>query len=126
MNRIPINEAVGLAKRFGGDIVVIIAFDKYGGSAVTTYGRERKQSRWAAALGNKVKALLEWPKTDCNARPLERVCGNCVYYTPDYGIHAFNGWTDDGSRGECMVDTHSRETMRERCACREFEGKDWG
>ena len=34
-----------------------------------------------------------------------RICKECKYYKPDYGIHCFNGWTDpEGSRGKCMVD----------------------
>lgn len=32
-----------------------------------------------------------------------RTCQNCTFYEPDRGIHCFNGWSSDGSRGWCQL-----------------------
>lgn len=33
-----------------------------------------------------------------------KICNNCAYFKPDYGIWCFNGWTDRGERGWCRLE----------------------
>ena len=33
---------------------------------------------------------------------MDKICKNCFYYEPDYGIFCANGWSQDGSAGYCL------------------------
>lgn len=57
---------------------------------------------------------------------MEKICRECRYYEPDYGIHCFNGWTDpEGSTGKCMVEPKpTYRQAKDPLCCRFKEKKD--
>lgn len=118
--KITVKDAKAIRDNFGATHLVIFAIDPDGTQHVATHGQTRQHAQEAAKAGNKLKAALGWPDDLCAARPVERICKNCVYYNPDYGIHCFNGWTGDGSRGECMAEPIRVKVARDE-TCRHFE-----
>ena len=48
-------------------------------------------------------------------------CGECLFYKPDYGIWCVNGWSGDGSRGDCFVEPKTIRRNKKDKACRFFE-----
>ena len=103
--------------------LVVFAIDREGRQHVTTHGETEQNAQEAAKAGNKLKAALGWPEDLCRAKPLERVCKNCAFYKPDYGIHCFNGWSGDGSSGRCLYQSHLRVATKADDQCADFEPK---
>lgn len=52
----------------------------------------------------------------------EECCGNCRYYKPDYGVFCVNGWSQDGTKGDCTVEPVKVRTTVEGF-CRHFDKK---
>ena len=97
--------------------LVVFAVDREGNQHVATHGESEQDAREAAKAGNKLKVGLGWPEDLCRAKPLPRICKNCIWYKPDYGLHCANGWTGDGSSGHCQYDrTRRAVTAAEKCA----------
>jgi hypothetical protein len=70
---VPIAEAKAIAETYGKNQVIIICWDKeHCKSHVTTYGKSVPDSYYAAAGGNKIKKVLNWPDKLCHAES-ERV-----------------------------------------------------
>jgi hypothetical protein len=120
------NVGIARVKRWREEIgathLVVFAVDKDGQQVVATHGQTERNAKEAAKAGNKLKSALGWPETLCHANPLERICKNCTFYKPDYGIHCFNGWSGDGSRGRCLATpTHPPLTTSADDKCAQFE-----
>ena len=122
---IPINAAKKISDEYKWPIVVIYSCDDIGRQHVTTYGKTELDSVNAAKKGNNLKASLNWPDALCRTRPCERICINCTYYEPNYGTHCFNGWTGDGSNGDCVSNPKKIKRKAKDRACKFFEGKEW-
>jgi len=101
---ISIAEAKRIREELGMTHIIIIGVDKDNKQHVATYGETEGNAIEAAKAGNYLKKSLGWPEELCNAVPLERKCENCTYYKPDYGMHCMNGWTGNGSNGDCMFE----------------------
>ena len=125
MPGIVIGKAREISEQSGFDIIVIVALGADGNQHVTTYGRRKIDSINAAETGNRLKEALGWPENLLHESPTERICGNCDFYDPDYGIHCFNGWSGDGSKGHCLVEPIKVRRKKEDRACRYFEGRSW-
>lgn len=119
---IEIAQAKEIRERFGLTHLVMFGVDADGKQHVATHGETEHHAYEAAKAGNKLKAALGWPSDLCQTRPLPRTCGNCVFYKPDYGMWCFNGWSDDGSRGHCLVEPSVTRVGKEH-GCRHFEPK---
>lgn len=104
-------------------IVVFARDDSTGITQVATHGKTVKNSKEAAKAGNNLKKYLGWPEELCHDEPLERIHKNCRYYTPDYGIHCMNGWSQKGSNGYCGVEPVKIKVEGNDVACRYFEPK---
>ena len=102
--------------------IVIFGVDANGRQYVATHGETEKNAKEAAIAGNKLKSVLGWPDYLCHDKPLERKCGNCEYYEPDYGIFTANGWTQDGSKGKCLLTPYKTPTII-KSKCSAFEPK---
>lgn len=111
--RIPIARVKELREELGLTHLVIFGVEADGTQHVATHGDTEPQAREAATAGNRLKASLGWPTGLCKDRPLERICQNCVFFKPDYGMHCFNGWTGDGSRGDCLTEPSVRRVAKE-------------
>jgi hypothetical protein len=67
---IPISAARDIAKAYGKDQVIVVAWDQaHGKQHVTTYGKTAAECEQAAEGGNRVKRALGWPENLCSARP---------------------------------------------------------
>jgi hypothetical protein len=99
--------SIAQAKKWREEInathLVVFAVACDGSQYVATHGKTERNAKEAAKAGNNLKAAFGWPEHLCNDKALERICKNCTYYKPDYGIHCFNGWSGDGSSGYCML-----------------------
>lgn len=103
--------------------IVVFAIGRNGQLHVATHGETEHDANEAAKAGNKLKAALEWPEELCCTKPIERICKNCTFYKPDYGIHCFNGWTQDGSKGYCLYQASRRIETKADEKCADFEPK---
>jgi len=116
MNTIPISEAKRVLENNEMTRVVIFATSADGMQYVATFGKTAQNAQEAAKAGNRLKESLGWDQEP--AVPLKRICENCDFYKPDYGMHCFNGWSGDGSSGDCMVapKRSSRNASDRACA----------
>jgi len=119
------NIPIATVKRWREEVdathLVVFAMDRDGNKQhVATHGETAQNATEAAKAGNKLKGALGWPDELCHAKPLARICKNCTYYKPDYGIHCMNGWSGDGSRGWCQYEP-TRIGKGEDCKCSCFE-----
>lgn len=114
---IKIAVAKQIREQLGLTHIVIFGIDEKGCQYIATHGGTKKQAEEAAIAGNNLKIELGWHKDLCASTPLERVCKNCAYYSPDYGMHCFNGWTGDGSEGNCRYQPKSIKIEGCRIAC---------
>lgn len=119
---IKISEAKEIRERLGLTHVVIFGVSEDGQQHVATHGETEQHAGQAAKAGNKLKTSLGWPADLCQARPVQRICANCVFYKPDYGMWCFNGWSGDGSSGHCLVEPSATRVGKEH-GCRHFEAK---
>ena len=101
--------------------VVIFGMSADGMQHVATFGKTSKNAREAAKAGNNLKTALKWEHVP--ASPLPRICKNCDFFKPDYGVFCFNGWSGDGSDGHCLVEPGRRAVEGERRACMYWEPK---
>lgn len=53
----------------------------------------------------------------------EKICRNCGYYKPDYGMWCANGWSKNGSSGYCNVEPKGVYVTGGRIGCRYWEAK---
>ena len=57
-------------------------------------------------------------------------CKTCLFYSPDYGVWCVNGWSRDGSTGQCSLDHvfdgGGRVPVFEDHWCRYWRNKDNG
>lgn len=120
MNKIKVSEAKYIREQLGATHLVIFAVDETGTQLVATHGKTRQNAREASAAGNKLKTALEFPASMCRDNPLPRICKNCVYWKADYGIHCFNGWSQDGSVGFCRFEPSHVKTSEDNL-CGHFE-----
>lgn len=123
MKAIKISQAKDVRQQLGLTHVVIFGVDASGASHVATHGETQRYAREAAKAGNNLKAALGWPADLCKASPLPRICANCVFFKPDYGVWCFNGWSGDGSTGHCLVEPSATRVGKDS-GCRHFEPKD--
>lgn len=122
--KIPVSSAQKIRESLGVTHLVIFAVDKDGVQHVATAGGTEKEANQAAEAGNNLKTSLGWPAELCNSKPIQRICKNCAFYKPDYGYHCFNGWTKDGSDGECEYDpTSARRYVTNTSKCSKFAEK---
>lgn len=105
----------------GATHLVIFVIDRNGRQHVATHGETEKNAKEAAIMGNNLKKILEWPDDQCRAKPLERKCKNCTYYKPNRGIHCFNGWSGDGSTGNCLHNPNIRPMTKDSDKCSKFD-----
>jgi hypothetical protein len=119
---IPIQTVKEIREQLGLTHVVILGLEPDGTQHVATHGETEAQARQAAEAGNKLKASLGWPESLCKSKPVARQCANCVFFRPDYGIHCVNGWSGDGSRGDCLVEPGVRRVAKEH-SCMHFSPK---
>ena len=104
-------------------LIVFFILDD-GSQHVATHGKTPKNAIEAANMGNGLKTTLGWPEALCHEKPLERICKNCTYYKPDYGVHCFNGLSRDGTDGHCLnKPTNARPRVLESDMCSLFEPK---
>jgi len=118
---ISIAQAKHIREMLNATHLVIFAVDD-NGQHVATHGATEAQAREAAQAGNNLKSALDWPENLCRDKPLQRKCSNCTFYKPDYGIHCFNGWTGDGSKGHCLFEP-TRVATTADSKCHHFEPK---
>jgi hypothetical protein len=117
---ITIAHAKQIRERIGATHLVILALDAEGGEHVATHGETEANALVAAQMGNKLKEVLGWPEADCQATPIPRKCGRCAYFEPDRGIWCMNGWSKDGTEGNCLMDPAVTRTTTQH-GCRFFE-----
>lgn len=117
---IPIARAKEIRESLGLSHVVIFGLTEDGKQHVATHGATERDARKAAHAGNKLKTALGWSADLCESKPLSRVCENCTFYKPDYGMWCFNGWSGDGSKGHCLVEPSVTRVGKEH-GCRHFE-----
>ena len=122
MKAIPISKVKAIREDLGATHLVIFAIAENGQQHVATHGKTQANANEAAKAGNKLKVTLGWPGDLCTATPLERKCKNCDFYKPYYGIHCFNGWSQDGSHGFCLYEPKRTNTDQE-LKCSHFEPK---
>lgn len=68
--RIPVSTARKIAKDFDHQQVIIVSWNKeHGQTCVVTYGNTVEACDQAAIGGSKVKKVLGWPESLCNAEP---------------------------------------------------------
>ena len=69
--KIPIKSAKDIAKNYGWDQVIIVAWnEKRDETHVTTFGKSLNDCAKAAMNGNLIKKnLLGWPDEQCQAKP---------------------------------------------------------
>ena len=103
--------------------LVVFAVGRDGSQHVATHGESEMDANTAAKAGNKLKAFLGWPEDLCCDKPLRRVCENCTWYKPDWGLHCMNGWTGDGKDGHCLYLAHNRVATKAEDKCADFEPK---
>lgn len=120
MKRIPISTAKAIRETLGASHVVIFAIADDGQQHVATHGETRQNAKEAAKAGDKLKTALGWPADLCKSTPLERVCKNCAYWKADWGIHCFNGWSGDGTKGHCHAEPQRVGVLHDQ-TCRHFE-----
>jgi len=121
MKSIPINYVKRVLNDTEMTHVVLFAVGPDGTQHVATFGKTKVNAREAARAGNNLKAALGWNLDP--ASPLDRICKNCDFYKPDYGLHCFNGWSQDGSSGHCMsMPTRVQRNASDR-ACLQWEPK---
>ena len=118
---ITIAQIKAIREQIGATHIVVFAMDEKGMQHVATHGRNRQHAREAAIAGTTLKSSLGWPLESCNV-PIERVCGNCAFFKPDWGMHCFNGWTGDGTKGHCHFEPERTATNHES-TCSHFEPK---
>jgi hypothetical protein len=111
-----IREDLGMAQ------LIIFAIDEKGIQHVVTHGKTVADAREAAAAGNNLKHHLGWPTDLCRSSALERICKNCHFFKPDYGTYCFNGWSGDGSKGNCSLEPRLVQVTQGQ-GCRQFEPK---
>ena len=51
------------------------------------------------------------------------ICKGCVYYKANYGIHCFNGWSNDGSSGDCLLEPKPTKRKADDIGCRHHSKK---
>ncbi len=119
------NIKIAQVKRWREDInathLVVFAISGDGVQQVATHGETEQNAKEAAKAGNKLKIALGWPEDLCRETPLERKCKNCTFYKPDYGVYCFNGWSDDGSKGQCLNQSSPRTPTTQDDKCADFE-----
>ncbi len=120
MKRISISTAKAIRETLGASHVVIFAIGDDGQQHVATHGATRQNAKEAAKAGDKLKTALGWPAELCKSTPLERVCQNCAYWKADWGIHCFNGWSGDGTKGHCHYEPTRIEAVN-NSTCSHFE-----
>jgi hypothetical protein len=120
MSEITIAKAKSIREELGVTHLVIFAVSEDGTQHVATHGLTQKNARDAAKAGNNLKLALKWPEGMCKDSPLPRQCRNCIYWKADYGIHCFNGWSQDGSTGFCRLEPSHTKTA-ESNFCHHFE-----
>lgn len=118
--KISIAQAKKIREELGVTHLVIFAVEESGTQHVATHGDTQVHARESAQASNHLKAFLGWLENLCKDSPLPRKCKNCVYYKPDYGIHCFNGWSSDGSKGFCRLEPAQVGTSADSL-CRHFE-----
>ena len=104
MSPISISTIKAIREDIGAAYVILFAVDENGHQHVATHGDSEADASDAARMGNDLKTALGWPENLCKSRPLPRICGNCSYWKVDWGMHRFNGWTGDGTRGWCWAE----------------------
>lgn len=101
------------------DSIVIWGVDNNGDIHIATHGKTTEDAKAAAHNGNALKEIFHWPKKDCNAQPLRRVCENCDYWRRK-GYH-FQDPDSGVVKGDCYLNpTIVSRTDGDR-ACKEFE-----
>ena len=122
--KIKISQIKRWREEIGATHIVVFACDKDGMQHVATHGKSEINAKEAVDAGNNLKTALGWSAKMCNTNPLERICINCTFYDPDYGIHCFNGWSRDGKDGKCLRNSDVRPYTRSKDKCSSFEPKD--
>jgi len=118
--KISISTAKSIRESIGATRLILFAVTDDGTQHVVTHGKTRLDAKESAKMGNQLKTALKWPEGMCKDSPLPRLCKNCAYWKADYGIHCFNGWSQDGSTGFCRVEpTHIK--VAEDNTCHYFE-----
>lgn len=120
MNSIKISKAKRIREELGATHLVILAVGSDGVQHIATHGETRKHAKQAADAGNKLKKALGWPVSLCTEQPLPRTCKNCAYWKADWGIHCFNGWSGDGTKGYCHYEPTRIATANDS-TCHNFE-----
>ncbi len=115
-----VSTAKTIREYIGASHVVIFSINEDGSQNVASHGKNRTQAKNAAKLANELKGVLGWPIELCESKPIERVCGNCIYYKRDWGIHCFNGWSGDGSTGFCRYEPNHVKVTKDNF-CGHFE-----
>ena len=116
MRSISIARAKELREEFGAMQLIVFAIDDVGGQHIATHGASEQDARKAADAGNNLKKALGWPEKDCKAVPVMRMCKNCTFYKPDYGMFCFNGWSKRGEDGNCCLNPkHVHTTEENKC-----------
>ena len=118
---IPIAEAKRIREKLGATHLVLFAIDQEGSQVVATHGQTTAQAKEAAAAGNKLKAALGWPTDLCQAKPLDRTCGNCAYFQKERGTFYMNSGYDERVYGHCMAEPKPIGRAATDCACLHFE-----
>lgn len=120
MNAIKISDAKRIRKELGATHLVIFAVGADGAQHVATHGETRKHAKQASDFGNNLKQSLGWPANLCSDQPIRRICENCVYWKADWGIHCFNVWSGDGTKGNCRYEPKPVTTTNDS-TCYHFE-----
>ena len=121
--KIKISKVKAIREELGLTHIIIFGIDESGVQHIATHGQTVKNAKEAAIAGNKLKKTLGWPENLCHDQPLDRICRNCYYYKPDYGIFTATGWTGRGDYGICKVLPDSSPHKKEDEWCSFFEPK---
>jgi hypothetical protein len=109
-------------EKLGLTHLVVFGITPDGKYHVGTHGQSILNSHEAADAGNHLKKVLNFPDHLCDSIPLERVCGNCHYYTSYYGIPDMIDWDRYDITGNCSLMPYKMNTNYENF-CLAFEPK---
>jgi hypothetical protein len=118
--KISISKIKSIREELEATHIVIFTIDENNNYQVATHGKTFLQAKEAAKAGNNLKTALGWPENICKSQPLIRKCKNCFYWKADYGIHCFNGWSDNGDYGYCSYEIQQQKTSKDNI-CHHFE-----
>ena len=112
---ITIKKIKELRESFGFTHLVLFGICKGGKQHIATHGETMENAKEAAEMGNRLKAILNWPEDLQKAEPLRRICGNCFYWVKEGHYSEPMGY-----KGKCYIAPNKVTRWEMDRACKEF------